>query len=86
MVPRFLFELSFNTLSVIFMEYTLMLLLYYSVKLGVLNMLYPQAVFFLSGVNLYLMILRWMNMVIIIFYCLQNFYLCSPSWLLTAVE
>lgn len=86
MVPRFLFELLFNTLSVIFMEYTLMLLLYYPVKLGVLNMLYPQAVFFLSGVNLYLMILRWMNMVIIIFYCLQNFYLCSPSWLLTAVE
>lgn len=67
MVPRFLFELLFNTVSVIFMEYTLILLLYYPVKLGVLNMLYPQAIFFCSAVNLYLIVLCWMNMAIIIF-------------------
>lgn len=73
MVPRFLCELLFNAVSVIFMESTSILLLDYPVKLEHLNILYPWPYLLYSGVNLYLMVLCWMNIAIIFSYCLQKF-------------
>lgn len=76
-ILRLLFELSFNTLFVIFVEYTLIFIALLSSKIGGFKYaIHLGYIFFCSGVNLYLMVLCWMNTVIIIFCCLQNFYLC----------